>query len=111
MANFDFAVDQPGPITLTADPKWLNAAEKEVAGADMDAVVWASSSEKVVAEGNNDIGTITIADPSAFEVGEQVVVSVAGQDGGNTIILECVLTALAPDTTATHGELAVTLAG
>lgn len=110
MANFDFRIDQPGPIKLKADPKWLNAAGGEVAGADMDSVSWNSSAPgKVTAEGDNDLGKITILDPSQFAVGEQVVVNVTGNDGGNTIILECTLTALAPDTTATHGELDVTL--
>lgn len=106
--NFDFRVDAD-PFVLTADPKWLNAQEKEVAGADMDNVFWGTSSpEKVVVEGDKDLGKITVANPGLFAVGEQAVVSVTGEDGGNIIILEVVLTALAPDTTATHGELTVT---
>lgn len=105
-ATFDFAVDSP-PITLTADPKWLNAKEVEVPGAKMDEVTWNSPDPRVVVSGDNDLGSIAIADPTLFTPGEQVVVNVTGQDGGNTIILECVLTALEPDTTATHGDLTV----
>lgn len=106
MANYDFAVDA-APFTLTADPKWLNANEVEVPGTKMDQVTWNSSDPRVVVIGDNDIGSISVADPTLFTPGEQVVVNVTGLDGGNTIMLECTLTALAPDTTATHGELDV----
>jgi hypothetical protein len=109
-SNIDFEI-KTGTLEYSADAVWLDDQEIE---REVESEAWASSDQRIVVAPDGDKQIIQIPDTSAFQPGDQVVVSVTadakfGPDV-KPIILECIFTAMAPATPeATHGNLTVTL--
>jgi len=109
-SNVDFEI-KVGSLEYSADSVWLDDQEIE---RYVESENWQSSDQRIVVEAEGDGQKITITDTSAFQPGDQVVVSVTGDakfgPDVKPIILEAIFTAMAPATPeATHGNLTVTL--